>query len=113
MSTVAYLYPGSGTTPATAAQARVAPVQTATVWFAAADTTATVTHNYGFDTTAIARGCPLVDVEQVTGGSVAQNVSVTKNTNNIVLTKNSVDTNSAGTVQVDIWLPHSILMPNQ
>lgn len=115
MSTVTYLYPGSGTNPATAAQAKASVTQTVTVNFADADTTSAITHNYGYDTLALARGLPLVTLEllaQTASGTLAAVIGVTKATNTITLTKNSVATGSGGTWQVDIALPHSILMPN-
>jgi len=115
MSTVTYLYPGSGTNPATAAQAKAAVTQTVQVLFADADTTAVITHNYGYDTLALARGLPLVTLEELAhtaSGTLAAVLSVAKATNTITLTKNSTATGSGGTWQVDIALPHSILMPN-
>ena len=110
--TLTYLFPGSGATAATAAQARVAPTQVATVQFADADTTATIVHNYGYDAAALARGCPLVEVEQLTGGNPMPSIIIAKGTNNIVLTKGSTSSGSGGTIQVDLFAPHTILMPN-
>ena len=113
MSTVTYLYPGSGTTPATAAQAKGSVVQTVQVAIADADTSVVVTHNYGYDTLALARGLPLVSIEALaSGGTPSAVLAVTKATNIITVAKNITTAGSGGTYQVDISLPHSILMPN-
>jgi hypothetical protein len=113
MSTLTYLYPGSGTNPATAAQAKAAAIQVAQIAFTDADTTVVVTHNYALDTAALNRGEPLVVIEQLAAGATPAGViSISKATNTITLTKTSTAGGSGGTFQVDIHLPHSILMPN-
>jgi hypothetical protein len=113
MSTVTYLYPGSGTNPASVTQAKNAAVQTVQVAIADADTSVVVTHNYGYDTLALARGLPLVGIESLaSGGTPTALLSVTKATNTITLAKNITTSGSGGIFQVDISLPHSILMPN-
>jgi hypothetical protein len=112
MATLTYLYPGSGTTPATAAQAAGASVQVAAVQFADADTTVTIVHNWAFDTAALARSEPFVLEEQITGGTPAPLLIETKATNQIVFTKQSTAAGSGGTIVFSMQRPHSILMPN-
>ena len=111
MPTINYLYPGSGTTGPTVAQARVAPIQTVQVTFADGDTTVTLSHNYNLDTTALNRGCPLVDVEPISGTNTLYTITA-KGTSTVTIGKASTAGGSGGTVQFDIQNPHSILMPN-
>jgi hypothetical protein len=110
--TLAYLYPGSGTVAATATQAAGASMQTATITFADADTTAVVTDNWGFDAAALARGCPVCTFEQIAGGSPSPLLTVTKATNTVTVGKQSTAAGSGGTVQITLNRPNSILMPN-
>ena len=111
-SLVAYTYPGSGTTPATAAQAAGASVQTATISFLDADTTVTVTHNWNFDTTALARGLPLIGSVVSAAGTAPALVAVASAANTVVFAK-AAGAGTGGTFLVSLQRPHSILMPNQ
>jgi hypothetical protein len=108
---ITYTYPGSGTTPATAAQASACSVQTMSVLFVDTDTVASIVHNWVFDTTALARGLPFSDLEQITGGTASPILQITKSTNGFQIAKPSWLA-SGGTLQVTLQRPHSILMPN-
>jgi hypothetical protein len=112
MSTLTYVYPGSGTIPATAAQAAAASVQVANVQFADSDTTVTIVHNWALDTLALARGLPFSVVEITTGETLAVALQVAKATNQIVVTKLATSAGTGGTFQFTLNRPHSILMPN-
>jgi hypothetical protein len=112
MASVNYLYPGSGTVPATAKQAFGTAMQVAVITLADGDTTVTVVHNWGIDTAGLNRGEPICEKEQLTGGTVSPLLIVTKATNNVVFTKQTTAAGSGGTVQITLELPHSILMPN-
>ena len=108
--TVTYVYPVSGTVAPTAAQAAQVNLVSAQVAFNAADTTATVTHNFGLAAGAPASLNPIVIITPATGGSVSPNVSVSlTNTNAVVLTKNSVDANTTTTVNVWVMRPFSMI----
>lgn len=108
-----YKYPGSGTTPATAAQATGVHVQVAQVSFADADTTATVTHNYNLGTTGATPNTgqlfPEVTLVWTTAGTAAAQVDVTwTDGNSITLTKRATSTGTGGTVAVYMRRPHSL-----
>lgn len=110
--TLNYLYPGSGTVAATAAQAAAASIQTVQVTFADGDTTATVVDNWAFDTAALNRGLPIVTIEPLALVTTFPELTIAKSANNIVIGKASTAGGSGGTVQVTLNRPHSILMPN-
>lgn len=109
MSTTNYVYPGSGTVPATGAQAAYASRQIIQAYLLTTDTTITFTHNWNFDTAALARLCPQcfitpegVEVETVAGPTA-------RTTNTITL---GVTVTTAGTIEIVLDRPHSIIMPN-
>lgn len=110
MSTITYLFPGSGTVAPSASVAFPAAMQTATVQFSDADTTATVVNNWGLSTSELARGYPIAIVQQLAGGTAAPLIAIALNSNNVVLSKQSTATGSGGTVQLTVF-KHSILMP--
>jgi len=110
--TLNYLYPGSGTVAATAAQAAVASIQTVQVIFADGDTTATIVDNWAFDTAALNRGLPIVTMEPQATLTAFGGFTYVKSTNSLVVNKASTAAGSGGTVQFTLNRPHSILMPN-
>jgi hypothetical protein len=111
--TQTYTYPGSGTVAATAAQAAGVYMQSCYVNFADADTTATVTHNWGIGTTgAFPNTAQLMPEVFITPGAVgtafpAIGVSAF-GANTITLGKANTTTGSGGTVVVYMRKPHSI-----
>ena len=109
MSTVNYVYPGLGTVPATGAQAAFAARQIVQVYLGTADTTITLTHNWNFDTEALARLSPQcfitpegVEVETVAGPTARAASTITI----------GATVTTAGTIEIVLDRPHSIIMPN-
>jgi hypothetical protein len=106
--TVTYAYPVAGATAPTAAQALLVNSVTAQVNMADADTTATVTHNFGLAAADPANLFPLVDINVSSPGTVVPILSVVlTNTNAVVINKVSA-AGSGGTYNVLIQKPHSI-----
>jgi hypothetical protein len=110
--TLNYLFPGSGTVAATAAQAATYSIQTVQVTFADGDTTATIVDNWALDTAALNRGLPIVTMEPQASLTTFGGLTFTKTTNSVVIGKASTAGGSGGTVQFTLNRPHSILMPN-
>jgi hypothetical protein len=118
LGTVSYAYktPGSGTVPATAAQAKLQTIQVVEVTFADADTTAPVTHNFGIGTTGASpntgQDLPEVSVNIKTSGTAFPGLSVAwTDGNSITLGKTNTGTGSGCVAVVTIKLPHSIVGP--
>ena len=111
-STVTYLGPGSGTTAPTAAQASNVQSMSATVNFADADTTATITHNFNSSTAALAALRPCVSLYCASGGTAYPALSWALGANAVVITKGNTTTGSGGTYNVVIQRPHSELASN-
>lgn len=110
--TQTYIYPGSGTVPATGAQASAVYVQVAQVNFVDADTTATVTHNWGIGTTGAFPNTgifmPEVILTWSSAGTAFPALAVAwTNGNTITLAKGNTSTGSGGTVVVTMRKPHS------
>lgn len=108
-ASVVYAYPVTGTVAPTAAQAAACNMITATVLYADADTTATVTHNFSLTAAQLANLWPVVGITQNGGGTPSPLLSVTLAANTIVLAKQSTAAGSGGTVIVNIQRPHSII----
>jgi len=111
--TQTYAYPGSGTVPATAAQAAGTNFQSVQVSFADADTVATVTHNWGLGTAGAfpntAQFLPQVALVWSTAGTAFPALGVAwTNGNTLTLSKGSTATGSGGTVVVSMRRPHSL-----
>lgn len=112
--TQTYLYPGSGTVPATAIQASQVQTQVAQVNFADADTTAVVTHNFGVGTTGtllnnITRKVPEVMLIEETAGTAFPGYAVVwTDANTITINKTNTTVGSGGTVAVYMRRPHSV-----
>ena len=104
-----YIYPGSGTVPATAAQASFAQRQVLTTDLLTTDTTLAVVHNWGYDTTALALLCPHVIINPQ-GGAAGQLAIAARQTNEVDL---ALTVSAAGTFEIILDRPHSIIMPNQ
>jgi hypothetical protein len=107
MSTVTYQNPVAGVTAPTAAQALNSNTITASVNFADADTTATITHNFGLSTAQLALGFPIVSMVQTTSGTLAVNYSVTLAANTVVIAKASTATGSGSVFNVAVARPFS------
>ena len=107
MSTVAYQNPVTGAAAPTAAQALLSNTITASVVFGDADTTATITHNFGLSAAQLALGFPIVSFNLSTTGTLAVNYSVTPASNTVVIAKASTATGSGSTLQVSIARPFS------
>lgn len=108
-----YAYPGSGTVPATAAQAAGTNFQSAQVSFADADTVATVTHNWGLGTTGAfpntGQFLPQVTLNWGTAGTAFAALAVAwTNGNSFTISKGNTTTGSGGTVVVSMRRPHSL-----
>ena len=112
-STVTYQYAGSsgytsGTTVApTTTQAAITGTITAQVQMGDTDTTATITHNWGFSTTQTAQFFPTVSDKLTAAPTTALPSTITFNTNSIVITKAS-GTGSGFTSAFTLQKPHSI-----
>ena len=111
--TQTYAYPGSGTVPATAAQAAGTNFQSAEVNFADADTVATVTHNWGLGTTGAfpntGQFLPQVILVWSSAGTAFPALAVSwTNGNTLTLSKGNTSTGSGGTVVVSMRRPHSL-----
>lgn len=104
-----YLFPGAGTVPATGAQAYYASRQVATVDLLTTDTTFTFTHEWAFDTQALARLCPHV-VSAIPVGAARGAISVASRSTNAVVFDATVTV--AGVFEIVLDRPHSIIMPN-
>jgi len=110
-ATVTYGYPTAGGTtvaPTTAVMA-TQTVLAATVQFGDADTTATITHNWGLSTTENTSLFPLVSMVLSSTPTTAIPITLgVLGTNTVTVLKSSA-TGSAGTVTVNLMKPHSIL----
>jgi len=104
---VHYIFPGTGTTPATAAQAQGVRRQLATVDLLTTDTTFTITHNAHLDTAQLTLLTPLFHVRPV--GSAAGTFSLGSRTTDTVVVDAAVTV--AGVFEVELDFRHSILMP--
>jgi hypothetical protein len=108
MSTINYIYPGSGTVPATGPQASECSRQVVQVLLDTPDTIFVVTHNYNFNTLALARLCPhvIITPEGAASGVLGIQARVA----------NEIDVACAittgGTFELMLDRPHSILMPS-
>jgi hypothetical protein len=118
LGTVSYAYktPGSGTVPATAAQATQQQIQVVEVTFADADTTAPVTHNLGLGTTGpvpnTGQDLPKVTIAPKTTGTAFPGYSVAwTDGNSITVGKANTTVGSGGVIVVYIEKPHSIVGP--
>jgi len=109
MSTVTYQNPVAGATAPTAAQALLSNTIMASVVFADADTTATITHNFGATTAQLNAGFPIVNFNFSTAGTLAVNYSVTVGANTVVIAKASTSAGSGSTLEVQIARPYSAL----
>ena len=107
MSTVAYQNPVTGAVAPTAAQALLSNTITASVVFADADTTATITHNFGLTTAQLNLGFPIVSMVQTTSGTLAVNYSATPGANTVIIAKASTAAGSGSTFNVAIARPFS------
>lgn len=107
---ITYAYPVSGTVAPTAIQSSVVNTVTATVAFADADTTATVTHNFGFTTYAIGRLYPFVILDKIGDGTAPGFTVISKTSNTVVITKESTAVGSNGSFDIAIF-KNSVLMP--
>ena len=106
--TPTYIYPGSGATPATGAQAFQSPRQIVQVALLTTDTTFSLTHNWNLDTAALARLCPQAFI---TGeGAFVGAVTVASRSTNAIVLDCTVTT--AGSVEIVLDQPHSIIMTN-
>lgn len=115
-NTVAYLTPGAGTVPATAAQAKTQSIQVAEVTFADADTTCLVTHNFGLGTTGAspttAQDLPKVNVVMKTAGTGYPALSYAwTDGNTVTITKGATSVGTACVAVVYLERPHSIVGP--
>jgi hypothetical protein len=113
--TVTYTYPVAGTTAPTALQALNVNTVIATVIATAdADTTATITHNFGLSATQLASGFPFINPvptlsQALTALSAWSVTSITANT--VVLTKlaSTGSGNASPQLTVSIQRPMSII----
>ena len=113
--TVTYTYPVEGATAPTALQASQTNVVGATITASAdADTTATITHNFGLTAGQIAAGFPLISLvptlsQALTALSAWAVSSITANT--VVLTKLASTGSGSGTPQLSVQIqrPHSFI----
>lgn len=110
--TTTYTYPVAGATPPTAAEAATR-VSAGVIASIDADTTATVTHNFGLSVAELAEGAPLVAITPLLQAeALLSGWAVTaKATDSITLTKSvTVGSGAAGTqIQVEVLRPHSII----
>lgn len=104
-----YLFPGAGAVPATAAQASFAARQVATFDLITTDTTTTFIHNWGFDAAALVRLCPHV-IEFNGVGAARGEFGVTSRSADEVVFDLTISV--AGTFEVVLDRPHSLIMPN-
>lgn len=112
--TVTYEYPVAGTTAPTAAQSANANIVRANVIATAdADTTATITHNFGTSAGDLAAGRPIVILEPLLQASAGLSLwaFTSKTTNTVVCTKSTaVGSGNAGAqIRVHVLRPHSII----
>ena len=106
--TLNYIYPGSGVTPATGAQASQSPRQIVQVALLTTDTTFSLTHNWNLDTAALARLCPQAFITGENPFAGAVNIA-SRSTNAMVF---DCAVTTAGTVEIVLDQPHSIIMTN-
>ncbi len=104
--TVAYVWPVTGSTAPTAAQARQHNSVVATVTFADADTSCVVTHNMQLPNATGANGIPKVIFTPIAAGSVTATPFVAfTNAVSITIDKNTTTTSSNLTVRVTVERP--------
>jgi hypothetical protein len=113
---LAYKTPGSGTTPATAAQAHAQTLQVVEVTFADADTTAPIVTNMGLGTTGAspttAQDLPKVTLVPLTAGTANPGLSVAwTDGNTVTIGKINTSVGTGCVVVVYIEKPHSIVGP--
>jgi hypothetical protein len=113
---LAYLTPGSGTTPATAAQAKAQQIQVVEVTFADGDTTAPVVTNLGLGTTGASpntgQDLPKVTLTIKTPGTAVPLLSaVWTDGNTVTVAKVQTTAGTGCVVVVYIEKPHSIVGP--
>jgi hypothetical protein len=113
---LAYKTPGSGTTPATAAQAHAQTLQVVEVTFADADTTAPIVTNMGLGTTGAspttAQDLPKVTIVPLTAGTANPGLSVAwTDGNTVTIGKINTSVGTGCVVVVYIEKPHSIVGP--
>ncbi len=108
--TVAYNYvnPGSGTVPATIAQADAQNSQTAEIGMADADTLATFTHNWGLSTVTNGIDRPWIIAWAKNAGTAAPNLTFALNTNYVQVFK-AAASGTGNTTVVTLMKPHSII----
>ncbi len=119
-ASVTYLYPtgNNSTTPPTASEAAHTPIQTAQFFIADADTSVTITHNWGQLLQVITQGSsypffqfPIVALHKILGGAADASFATNftwnlTNTNSITLNKGAGA--QGGTYNIYLRLPHSI-----
>lgn len=111
--TTTYSYPVAGTTAPTAAQSSAVNAVVSTVIATAdADTTATITHNFGLSASELSNGFPIVIItpllsNAITSGWYASAVA----TNSITLTKGTGagSGNAGAQIRVTVLRPHTII----
>jgi hypothetical protein len=116
--TVSYAYktPGSGTVPATAAQASQQSLQVVEITFADGDTTSTFTHNMGLGTTGASpntgQDLPKITITPKTTGTAFPVYAVSwPDGNTVTIAKGSTAVGSGGVIVVYVERPHSIVGP--
>lgn len=112
VSLFTYAYPVSGTTPPTVAQTGPNGFNTVigTAFFADADTTLTITHNWGFTSAQAAQFLPEVHaVTQVSGTAPPLFIWNWGNTNAIVMSK-AAGAGTGGTFTVYLHRPNTLTL---
>jgi hypothetical protein len=110
---VTYTQPATGTTPPTFAQMLGVNILSATVSFADADTTGVITHSWALAPAAQALIRPIITFFDVGRSTAAQFLTWTVPNGttpaNTVTFNKTGNAGSAGTFQVNLFLPHSMI----
>jgi hypothetical protein len=106
--TVTYAFPVSGITAPTAIVMSKHAMLTATVAMADADTTATITHNWGLSTAQLADRFPVIIWNYVTAGTVPALLTFSRAANAVTVTKPNL-ANTGGTYEFTLLRPHTII----
>lgn len=115
-STVTYTYPVAGTVAPTTAQMLNANIVIAKVNMADADTTATITTNFGNSqplpppaTTDVASLFPLISVYQLNSGTAYPLITFALTDSNTVTMTKSTAAGGGGTVVVQLMRPNTLI----
>ncbi len=110
--TVTYKYPVSSTTPPTATQSSQVQAVTATINWLEADTTGTITHNFGLQTATFPGNTgqlfPEIIFYPTAGQTVAADYRFVLTDGNVITFHKTAGNGTGGTVHVIVRRPHSV-----